>query len=85
LDAGTGIGEETLEECDGSVSFALRSLSEQSNSLAPFELVRLVRAIKQGNIHDMELEVRQGRGSTIRVEMRIREEDGFSVDTMTFL
>jgi hypothetical protein len=78
--------EETLEECDRSVSFALQSLSRQSNSLAPFELVRLVRATRCGPLHDLRLEVRQGRGSTISVEMLIREADnGFKVDKLSFL
>lgn len=78
--------EETLEECDRSVSFALQSLSEQSNSLAPFELVRLVRATKRGRVHDLHLAVRQGRGSSIEVEVLVSEEDnGYKVDKISFL
>ena len=77
---------ETLEECDQPVSFALQSLSEQSNSLAPFELVRLVRATRTGNTHDMELQVKQGAGSPISVEMLIEQApNGFRVEKLTFL
>ena len=78
--------DETLEECDQAVSFALQSLSEQSNSLAPFELVKLVRAVKLRNgVHDLALQVRQGRGSTTTVEILVREEDGYRVDRVKFL
>ena len=78
--------DETLEECDQAVSFALQSLSEQSNSLAPFELVKLVRAVKLRNgVHDLALQVRQGRGSTMTVEILVREEDGYRVDKVKFL
>ncbi len=79
--------DETLEECDQSVSFALQSLSEQSNSLAPFELVRLVRANRTGNTHDLELLVRQGvHGSPISVDMLIEEgPNGFRVEKVAFL
>ena len=77
---------ETLEECDQPVSFALQSLSEQSNSLAPFELVRLVRATRTGNTHDMELQVKQGAGSPISVEMLTEQApNGFRVEKLTFL
>lgn len=78
---------ETLEECDQSVSFALQCLSEQSNSLAPFELVRLVRANRTGSMHDLHLEVRQGvHGSPISVELLIEQgPSGFRVEKLAFL
>ncbi len=76
----SALENETLEECDQSVSFALRSLSEQSNSLAPFELVRLVRANRTGDTHDLQLEVKQGaHGRPISVEMLIEQgPNGFT-------
>ena len=80
-------GEETLEECDQSVSFALQSLSDQSNSLAPFELVKLVRATRTGPVHDLKLEVRQGaKGNVVPVEMIIQQDqNGFHLDKLAFL
>jgi hypothetical protein len=74
-------------ELDAAVSFALEALSNQSNSLAPFELREMIKASKgQGGAHDILMKVAQGGMASHTVEVTVTEQDhGFVLSNVSYL
>ena len=80
---------EALEdpEVDAAVSFALEALSQQSNSLAPFELREMIQASKsEGGNHTIVMKVAQGGMAEHTVEVTVRDHDhGFVLSNVSYL
>lgn len=74
-------------ELDAAVSFALQALSEQSNSLAPFQLKKLVKASKGvGGVHEIVMVVGQGCMAEHTVEVVVTASDhGFVLSRVSYL
>lgn len=74
-------------ELDAAVSFALEALSQQSNSLAPFELREMVKASKgAGGVHDIVMRVGQGCMAEHTVEVEVTQSDhGYVMSRVSYL
>ena len=74
-------------ELDAAVSFALEALSQQSNSLAPFELREMVKASKgAGGVHDIVMRVGQGGMAEHTVEVQVTQRDhGYVMSNVSYL
>lgn len=74
-------------ELDAAVAFALEALSNQSNSLAPFELREMIKASKgQGGAHNILMKVAQGGMAEHTVEVTVVNQDhGFVLSNVSYL
>jgi len=88
------VEQESIDDPDAdlAVSYALEQLSQQSNSLFPFQLKKLVFAEKSTNdednvVHHMILRVSQGdmAEQTVDVEVENKEDHGFLLSKSVFL
>eukprot|EP00890_Picochlorum_soloecismus_P000726 jgi/Picsp_1/1654/NSC_05128-R1_cysteine proteinase inhibitor len=88
------VEQESIDDPDAdlAVSYALEQLSQQSNSLFPFQLKKLVFAEKSKNdeenvVHHMILRVSQGdmADQTVDVEVENREDHGFVLSKSLFM
>lgn len=87
---GSGDAEDMEDpELDAAVSFALQALSQQSNSLAPFQLQKLINASKRGGsgapVHDIRMKVVQGCMAEHTVDVSVTEsEHGFVLSRVSY-